>query len=663
MSEVHEAVIFYYTIVVLAFWNIDIISQIIYLKFGYFRISLTSTINVMWLLTADILLIINFFNDLEKVFIVIVFLKSFKLLRYLDDRLIKNSKYLLFNYQINQVTILVIYIMWASLIGKRQWTNFSNVDIWHYIAMNMFSMKMHREVYDEQNNFMYFDNSIKLLTKLATTESWNEYMFDLMDTESYNNVEWVNNQSWTHFNQNGPMEWGSDYSFYFFMSYYVLIGFGVVNLITALLIDALNQDRNHSGMVIKARDIDIFNVIWCKYDKNTSRTISAWQFVFLIWDLPLSLTCPDTFIEDDENDSLFNKLSLNSIENEETLFSEEYQQKEVMKSLIKKLYVARENETEEIESWEIENETYLLNYNTKSIISEKSALKILKDYDFNECFMDDIRKEQISYNEVSKKLIDKNFKRFNISYKSYNARINRKIDKKWDSHKYTSNIHKIISKIINLMFSRGSKIPDTEGDDLSSIPHQNNKEKLNHKEKIPQNSWGAGLNDSQNSSLPHDSKDEIVRLPFENIEQPLDKIEESKNEEDSQDSSSLSISETYSIVNQEPPLDNNECVVNPNEAIEQDNSSLNDRVEEHEIVIPDIEFLEVQLDDGEAPKIESPKLELSVAILDDIKISFDETPDSGTVLNNTFRKTKEALINKSEVEKNGSWCALSYEKL
>jgi len=130
----------------------------------------------------------------------------------------------------------------------------------------------------------------------------------------------------------------------------------------------------------------------------------------------------------------------------------------------------------------------LLNYNTKSIISEKSALKILKDYDFNECFMDDIRKEQISYNEVSKKLIDKNFKRFNISYKSYNARINRKIDKKWDSHKYTSNIHKIISKIINLMFSRGSKIPDTEGDDLSSIPHQNNKEKLNHKEKIPQNS-------------------------------------------------------------------------------------------------------------------------------------------------------------------------------
>jgi len=59
------------------------------------------------------------------------------------------------------------------------------------------------------------------------------------------------------------------------MSYYVLIGFGVVNLITALLIDALNQDRNHSGMVIKARDIDIFNVIWCKYDKNTSRTISA----------------------------------------------------------------------------------------------------------------------------------------------------------------------------------------------------------------------------------------------------------------------------------------------------------------------------------------------------------------------------------------------------
>jgi len=55
--------------------------------------------------------------------------------------------------------------------------------------MNMFSMKMHREVYDEQNNFMYFDNSIKLLTKLATTESWNEYMFDLMDTESYNNVE------------------------------------------------------------------------------------------------------------------------------------------------------------------------------------------------------------------------------------------------------------------------------------------------------------------------------------------------------------------------------------------------------------------------------------------------------------------------------------------
>ena len=189
ITESHKMVILAFSIVYLIYWNIDLILKIICYQFQYFKISKWHYLNFIWTICADLIFIFFLLSNSYYVFNFIMFLKSTKLLELVKFKKTKQVKNILWNYQSAQIKILAVMILIFSVIG-----------------MNLFGMKMYRDYYNEENNFTNFYQSFVLLLKLSTTESWNEYMYDLYSTEPYENTQCVEDQTWQHYNEYGPME-------------------------------------------------------------------------------------------------------------------------------------------------------------------------------------------------------------------------------------------------------------------------------------------------------------------------------------------------------------------------------------------------------------------------------------------------------------------------
>ena len=120
----------------------------------------------------------------------------------------------------------------------------------------------------------------------ATGEDWNLVMEDLSSKDSYEGVEWIEDQTYDEMQRDGVLGWGSTISVPYFTTFVLIITFIAMNLTVAAVIDGLSSARKDEGALISTRDIDTFIELWSHYDPKATGWISIDCYVFLIFELP-----------------------------------------------------------------------------------------------------------------------------------------------------------------------------------------------------------------------------------------------------------------------------------------------------------------------------------------------------------------------------------------
>jgi hypothetical protein len=158
--------------------------------------------------------------------------------------------------------------------------------------------------------------------------------------------------------------------------------------------------------------------LWYQYDKTSSGWITLPQLCFLLYELPDSMTY---FMLKTENNSL-----------NEATFERYYEKKKTSNQVYEEMYKGAGDIGEVF----IEGNNYFIHFEKQISIKEADMLQILKQYQidvYNECY--------VHYKDVCNAIIKTSFDQTNSYYKSFNARVNRKIEKKWSKvHQGTMTI-------------------------------------------------------------------------------------------------------------------------------------------------------------------------------------------------------------------------------
>jgi len=153
--------------------------------------------------------------------------------------------------------------------------------IYAVVAMNLFSDIRRGEFLTEDSNFESFFVTMITLFRMSTGESYNGIMHDCMVSPPYC-VE----------GENCGISW---FPPIYFVSFFVLTAFILLNLLVAIILDNFNDtvamDEGREGFTLTDRDMEMFQVIWSKYDPGATRFIPVANMVnvLLELDFPLGL--------------------------------------------------------------------------------------------------------------------------------------------------------------------------------------------------------------------------------------------------------------------------------------------------------------------------------------------------------------------------------------
>lgn len=153
--------------------------------------------------------------------------------------------------------------------------------IYAVVAMNLFADIRRGEFLTEDANFESFFVTMITLFRMSTGESYNGIMHDCMVEEPYC-IEGVN----------CGIDW---FPPIYFVSFFVLTSFILLNLLVAIILDNFNDtvamDEGREGFTLTDRDMEMFQQIWSKYDPGATRFIPVANMVNVLLELnyPLGL--------------------------------------------------------------------------------------------------------------------------------------------------------------------------------------------------------------------------------------------------------------------------------------------------------------------------------------------------------------------------------------
>ena len=257
-----------------AIYNIELILKLIGIGFRYFTEMDFNTFDWIWVILTDASLILSFFiTDMIKS--VVVFARGFRIIKII--RLTKSFGKRLINAmvyaipQMKNIFLLLILLMFIYAI----------------LGINMFSTMMYRDTYNDQNNFRDLFNAFVLLIRWSTGEDWQKVMYELASTSPYQNIEWVNNQSYEDMQNNGTIGWGNGFAYIYFTSFFIIVSMIVMNLSIGVFVDAYEAAKKDENSLIKEDIIsEIFLNLWSEYDPNATGWINIDELIFFLYELP-----------------------------------------------------------------------------------------------------------------------------------------------------------------------------------------------------------------------------------------------------------------------------------------------------------------------------------------------------------------------------------------
>lgn len=156
------------------------------------------------------------------------------------------------------VTLLILMLFFIyAVIGMQ---------VFGKIALNP-ETAIHRN-----NNFQTFFQATLVLFRSATGESWQEIM---MDCANFNHVECDENS------EDSGKKCGSDFSYLYFISFYILCSFLIMNLFIAVIMDNFDY-LTRDWSILGAHHLDEFIRLWSEYDPDAKGRIKHLDVVTLL---------------------------------------------------------------------------------------------------------------------------------------------------------------------------------------------------------------------------------------------------------------------------------------------------------------------------------------------------------------------------------------------
>ncbi|CAH1121808.1 unnamed protein product [Ceutorhynchus assimilis] len=152
--------------------------------------------------------------------------------------------------------------------------------IYAVIGMQMFGKIESNDLESESslsrnNNFASFFQAVLVLFRSATGEAWQEVMMDCADTKKARCDRRLNRQP------GEPQLCGSDTAYPYFISFYVLCSFLIINLFVAVIMDNFDY-LTRDWSILGPHHLDEFIRLWSEYDPDAKGRIKHLDVVTLL---------------------------------------------------------------------------------------------------------------------------------------------------------------------------------------------------------------------------------------------------------------------------------------------------------------------------------------------------------------------------------------------
>ncbi|CAH2276429.1 voltage-dependent L-type calcium channel subunit alpha-1C isoform X2 [Pelobates cultripes] len=128
---------------------------------------------------------------------------------------------------------------------------------------------------NRNNNFQTFPQAVLLLFRCATGEAWQEIMLACLPHKK------CDPESETHQSNEGEFPCGSSFAVFYFISFYMLCAFLIINLFVAVIMDNFDY-LTRDWSILGPHHLDEFKRIWAEYDPEAKGRIKHLDVVTLL---------------------------------------------------------------------------------------------------------------------------------------------------------------------------------------------------------------------------------------------------------------------------------------------------------------------------------------------------------------------------------------------
>ncbi|XP_063303736.1 voltage-dependent L-type calcium channel subunit alpha-1C isoform X6 [Pelobates fuscus] len=128
---------------------------------------------------------------------------------------------------------------------------------------------------NRNNNFQTFPQAVLLLFRCATGEAWQEIMLACLPHKK------CDPESETHQPNEGEFPCGSSFAVFYFISFYMLCAFLIINLFVAVIMDNFDY-LTRDWSILGPHHLDEFKRIWAEYDPEAKGRIKHLDVVTLL---------------------------------------------------------------------------------------------------------------------------------------------------------------------------------------------------------------------------------------------------------------------------------------------------------------------------------------------------------------------------------------------
>ncbi|KAL5110706.1 hypothetical protein TcWFU_007734 [Taenia crassiceps] len=261
----------------------------------YLNMIFTGVFTVEFILKLTALGFKNYFNDLWNVFDFIIVVGSF--VDIVLSHIAENSKFISINFfRLFRVMRLVKLLSRGEGIRTLLWTFVKSFQALPYVALlilmlffiyAVIGMQMFGKIalnnpdsaITVNANFQTFPQAVLILFRSATGEAWQDIMFSCAGETAYCDKQ--SDESRTAIGATDRTVCGSAFAYPFFISFYIICSFLIINLFVAVIMDNFDY-LTRDWSILGPHHLDEFVRLWSEYDPEAKGRIKHLDVVTLL---------------------------------------------------------------------------------------------------------------------------------------------------------------------------------------------------------------------------------------------------------------------------------------------------------------------------------------------------------------------------------------------